>query len=86
MLVSSEDGTVVVWRGNNMMPHTHGMDVISQHYIEAQGLHFIDVNGIMEHFKSDIDNGRNLPSRRLWNALASLPQLAYMCRLSLLGK
>ena len=30
------------------------MDVISRHYIEAEGLKFIDTRGIMEYFKEDI--------------------------------
>ena len=47
----------VAWRGNNALPHTHGMDVISRHYIEIEGLPFVDTRGIMEHFKADIATG-----------------------------
>ena len=39
------------------MPHTHGMDVISRHYIESEGLEFVDTRGIMEYFKDDIAAG-----------------------------
>ena len=47
----------MAWRGNNALPHTHGMDVISRHYIETQGLNFVDTRGIMEYFKADIATG-----------------------------
>ena len=53
----SEKGTTVAWRGNNLLPHTHGMDVISRHYIESEGLKFVDTRGIMEYFKADIATG-----------------------------
>ncbi len=47
----------MAWRGNNLLPHTHGMDVISRHYIESEGLKFVDTRGIMEYFKADIATG-----------------------------
>ena len=47
----------MAWRGNNALPHTHGMDVISRHYIESEGLDFVDTRGIMEYFKDDIATG-----------------------------
>ncbi|CAL5229711.1 g13084 [Coccomyxa viridis] len=53
----SQKGTTVAWRGNNLLPHTHGMDVISRHYIESEGLKFVDTRGIMEYFKADIATG-----------------------------
>ena len=57
MRFCSEKGTTVAWRGNNLLPHTHGMDVISRHYIESEGLNFVDTRGIMEYFKADIAAG-----------------------------
>ena len=33
------------------------MDVISRHYIETEGLEFVDTRGIMEYFKDDIATG-----------------------------
>ena len=53
----SNKGIKVAWRGNNALPHTHGMDVISRHYIESEGLPFVDTRAIEEYFKDDIAKG-----------------------------
>lgn len=47
----------VVWRGNNSMRKTHGMDIISRHYLEAEGIPFVDTRAIMEHFKDMLATG-----------------------------
>ena len=53
----SNVGITVVWRGNTALPETHGMDVISRHYIESEGLLFVDSRAILEYFKEDIATG-----------------------------
>jgi hypothetical protein len=53
----SDKGITVAWRGNNALPHTHGMDVISRNYIETEGLPFVDTRAIEEYFKDDIATG-----------------------------
>ena len=57
MISCSNKGITVAWRGNNALPHTHGMDVISRHYIESEGLPFVDTRAIEEYFKNDIATG-----------------------------
>lgn len=39
------------------MPQTHGMDVVSRHYIEAEGLPYVDTRAIMEYFVDDLATG-----------------------------
>ena len=76
----------MAWRGNNLLPHTHGMDVISRHYIESEGLKFVDTRGIMEYFKADIATGVSSQHPSLvqysstgWLALADLGGPPQMC-------
>lgn len=28
-------GVHVLWRGNNLLPNTHGMDIVSRHYVQV---------------------------------------------------
>lgn len=59
-LLGSDEGNAgwqVVWRGNNVMPQTHGMDIVSRHYIEAEGLPYVDTRAIMEYFVDDLATG-----------------------------
>ena len=39
------------------MPQTHGMDIVSRHYIEAEGLPYVDMRAIMEYFVDDLATG-----------------------------
>ena len=40
-----------------MAPFSRGMDVVAHHFMERNGLEFLDVHAIMEHFKEDIAAG-----------------------------
>lgn len=50
-------GTKVLWRGNNALPITHGLDVVSRHYMAAEGVPYLDTRDVMRHFEADIAAG-----------------------------
>lgn len=39
------------------MPQTYAMDILSRHFIEAEGLPYVDTRAIMEIFKDDLASG-----------------------------
>ena len=50
-------GTRVLWRGNNALAITHGLDVVSRHYMAAEGVPYVDTRAVMAHFEADIAGG-----------------------------
>ena len=52
-----DSGTQVIWRGNNALPTTHGLDIISRHYLEAEGVPFVDTRAVMDYFTEDLASG-----------------------------
>lgn len=52
-----DSGMHVLWKGNNRLPKTHELDVISRHYIDEEGLTFVDTDSIMKLFEEDLAAG-----------------------------
>ena len=52
-----DSGIHVLWRGNNLLPKSHGLDIISKHYITEEGLTFVNTAAVMKHFAADLASG-----------------------------
>ena len=52
-----DSGVRVLWKGNNLLPKTHGLDVISRHYVEEAGLAFVNTEAVMKHFAEELAGG-----------------------------